>query len=255
MNATVIEAVGEGVAGSAGPMLPTPAAAEAVRLLHAVPWLPFGIHLTLTRDSPGHRWAPLTPAARIPSPVDEEGLLFWHARAAQLLAQARLEEVERELRAQVDAVARSGLTPTHLDWHALADGGRPDVLVLTVELAREYGLAARVWPADGRRRARRRGLPVVDHDFVDSFALDPATKPDRLLQLFRSLRAGLGEWAVHPAVGEGPRCGRPRLGGPTLRPRLPALLDHPAGRRGGHRRHRPPRPAAGLEGGARLVRV
>ena len=139
VNAAVIEAVRKGVAGSAGLMLPTPATAEAVRLLHAVPWLPFGIHLTLTRDSPGHRWAPLIPAARIPSPVDEEGLLFPHARAAQLLAQARLEDVERDLRVQVDAVARSGLTPTHLDWHALADGGRPDVLALTVELAREYG--------------------------------------------------------------------------------------------------------------------
>ena len=204
VNAAVVEAVQDGVAGSASLMLPTPAAAEAMRLLHAVPSLPFGIHLTLTRDGPAHRWAPLTPAARIPSLVDEEGLLFPHARAAQLLAQARLEDVERELRAQVDAVAGSGLTPTHLDWHALADGGRPDVLALTVELAREYGLAARVWLADGRRRARRRGLPVVDHDFLDSFTLDPATKPDRCVRLLRSLPAGLSEWAVHPAVGEGP---------------------------------------------------
>lgn len=204
VNTGVVEAVREGVAGSASLMVPTPAAAEAMRLLHAVPSLPFGIHLTLTRDGPSHRWPPVTPAARIPSLVDEEGLLFTHARAPRLLAQARLEDVERELRAQVDAVAAGGLTPTHLDWHALADGGRPDVLALTVDLAREYGLAARVWLADNRRRARRRGLPVVDHDFLDSFALDPAGKPDRYVQLLRSLPAGLSEWAVHPAVGVGP---------------------------------------------------
>lgn len=203
VNTAVLEAVQEGVAGSASLMLPTPAAAQAMRLLHRARTVSFGIHLTLTRDGPGHRWAPLAPAGRVPSLVDEDGLLFTHARAPELLSRARLEDVERELRAQVDAVARSGLTPTHLDWHALADGGRPDVLALTVDLAREHGLAARVWLEEGRRRARQRGLPVVDHDFLDSFALDVAGKTDRYVQLLRSLPAGLSEWAVHPAVDEG----------------------------------------------------
>jgi hypothetical protein len=204
VNTAVLEAVREGVAGSTSLMLPTPAAAQAIQLLHCTPAVPFGIHLTLTRDGPAHRWAPLVPAERVPSLVDEDGLLFTHARASELLSRARLEEVERELRAQIDAVARSGLTPTHLDWHALADGGRPDVLDLTIELAREHGLAARVWLEDGRRRARRRGLPVVDHDFLDSFALDVAGKTGRYVQLLRSLPAGLSEWAVHPALGGGP---------------------------------------------------
>lgn len=147
-----------------------------MHLLRRAPEVPFGIHLTLSRDGPGHGWAPIAPAGQVPSLVDEDGLLFTSAAVPQLLAQAWLEDVERELRAQIDAVARSGLAPTHSDWHVLADGGRPDVLDLTVDLARELGMAARVWLERGRRSARARGLPVVDHDFMDNFALNVAGK-------------------------------------------------------------------------------
>ena len=202
INAAVLEAVRDGVASSCSLMVTPPAAAEALRLLQATPAVPFGIHFTLTRDGPGHRWAPVASAGRVPSLVDQDGLLFTSTDAPRLLAQARLDDVERELRAQLEVVARSGLTATHLDWHVLADGGRPDILELTVHLAREHGLAARVWLEPGRRAARRRGLAVVDHDFLDSFALNVTGKADHYVRRLRSLPAGLSEWAVHPAVGE-----------------------------------------------------
>ncbi len=202
VNAAVLEAVQEGVASSASLMVPCPAAGQAMQMLSRTPSVAFGIHLTLTRDGPGHRWAPIAPAAHVPSLVDENGLLWTSAAAPQLLAQARLEDVERELRAQIDVVARSGLTPTHLDWHVLADGGRRDFLDLTMALAHEHGLAVRVWLEPGRRAARGRGLPVVDHDFLDSFVLPVAGKAERYVQALRSLPAGLSEWAVHPAMGE-----------------------------------------------------
>ena len=51
-----------------------------------------------------------------------------------------------------DDVLATGLTPTHLDWHALADGGRNDIFDLSLALAEEYQLAARVagpWPTGG----------------------------------------------------------------------------------------------------------
>jgi len=110
--------------------------------------------------------------------------------------------VEREFRAQIDAVLDRGLTPTHLDWHCLADGGRDDIFDLTVALAREYGLAVRAWLEPARRKMRGLGQPVVDHDFVDSFALDLDGKSARYAQLLRELPAGLSEWAVHPGLGD-----------------------------------------------------
>jgi predicted glycoside hydrolase/deacetylase ChbG (UPF0249 family) len=98
-------------------------------------------------------------------------------------------------------VVDAGLTPTHLDWHCLADGGRDDIFDLTLSLAEEYGLAVRAWLEPGRRKLRRRGLPVVDHEFLDSFRLDVDGKSDRYAELLRELPVGLSEWAVHPGLG------------------------------------------------------
>jgi chitin disaccharide deacetylase len=84
-------------------------------------------------------------------------------------------------------VLAAGPAPTQLDWHALAGGGRDDIFAVGMRLADEYGLAAQVWLEPGRREARRRGLPVVDHDFLDSFSLDMATKRDRYLQLLHAM--------------------------------------------------------------------
>jgi hypothetical protein len=95
------------------------------------------------------RWGPMTPKEKVPSLLDGTGALVTPGEAAQLLARARHDEVELEFRAQIDAVVNARLTPTHLDFHCLADGGREDILDLTVALASEYGLAVRVWLAAG----------------------------------------------------------------------------------------------------------
>jgi predicted glycoside hydrolase/deacetylase ChbG (UPF0249 family) len=109
--------------------------------------------------------------------------------------------VERELRAQINVAVDAGLSPTHLDWHCLADGGRADIFELGLALADEYGLAARVWLDDGRQIARARGKPVIDHPFLDSFSVDVGGKAQTYECLLRALPPGLSEWAVHPALG------------------------------------------------------
>lgn len=202
INVAVIDSIEHGIASSCSLMVPCPWASHAMRLLRQRPRIPFGIHLTLVCDSARYRWGPLTPKEKVPSLLDGTGALFTPVEAAQLLDRARLDEVELEFRAQIDAVvANAELTPTHLDFHCLADGGREDILDLTVALACEYGLAVRVWLDPGRRKLRRRGLPVIDQPFLDSFALDVDGKSARYPQLLRELPVGLSEWAVHPGLG------------------------------------------------------
>jgi predicted glycoside hydrolase/deacetylase ChbG (UPF0249 family) len=204
VNAAVVRSITDGIAASCSLMPPCPAAPEAMRLLRTHPEIPFGIHLTLVRDSTVHRWGPLAAKAEIPSLLDEAGELFTDDRRAELLARATVDDVERELRAQIDEVVDAGLTPTHLDWHCLADGGRADLGDLTTALAREYGLAARVWLDPARTALRRQGLPALDHPFLDSFGLDVDGKAERYARLLRGLPAGLSEWAVHPSTGGDP---------------------------------------------------
>ncbi|MFD8460177.1 polysaccharide deacetylase family protein [Streptomyces antimycoticus] len=203
INAAVIESIEEGIASSCSLMVPCPAAAQAMELLSRRPRIPFGIHLTLVCEMPEHRWGPIAARDRVPSLLDPAGELFppTPAERAALLGRARLEEIELEFRAQIDAVADAGLAPTQLDFHCLADGGRDDILDLTVGLAAEYGLAVRVWLEPARRRMRHRGLPVIDNDFLDSFSLALEGKAARYVRMLRDLPAGLNEWAVHPSVG------------------------------------------------------
>ena len=204
VNTAVVESIETGIASSCSLMVPCPAAAHAMRLLRKRPHIPFGIHLTLIRDATEYRWGPTAEKARVSSLLDpdtNELYIDTPAQRAILLAKATLSDVERELRQQINAVFDAGLAPTHLDWHCLADGGRADIFDLSMALAKEYGLAARVWLDDGRRKAREQGKPVVDKSFLDSYAISLDDKAATYERMLRDLPAGLSEWAVHPAQG------------------------------------------------------
>src|SRR5262245_52167366 len=127
VNEAVMRAIDGGVVTSTSLMAPWPAAAHAMELLTDRPDVSFGVHLTVICDMPDYRWAPLTPAAVVPSLVDESGRFLHLDRMAELLDRARLDELEREFRTQIEAVLSASLVPDHLDWHCLHDGGRPDI--------------------------------------------------------------------------------------------------------------------------------
>ncbi|WP_327675630.1 polysaccharide deacetylase family protein [Kitasatospora sp. NBC_00458] len=232
VNLAVVDAVEHGIAASASLMTVCPATRHALRLLRERPELPFGIHLTLVCDagSPRRRWGPLCPAAAVPSLVDPAGR-FLPADPdgrARLLARARPADVEREFRAQIEAATGTGLHPTHLDFHCLADAGRPDLLDVALALGAEYGLAVRVWLPPALDRLRRRGLPVIDHPFLDSFAVPLDDKPAHYARLLAALPPGLTEWAVHPGLGT--PGSRPDDGGRRVRRSDHAFLVSPRAR-------------------------
>jgi chitin disaccharide deacetylase len=203
VNAAILRTLTEGVVRSTTLMAPCPWALHAMRLVREHPDIACGVHLTVVSEYPDYRWGPLRPRGQVPSLLDESGFFYSNDRQAELLARARLGDLEVEFRAQIEAVLAGGLQPTHLDWHCLYDGGRDDVFDLTVGLAREYGLALRVFDAARSERLRRRGLPAVEHGVVDSTRLATAGKTDRFVRMLRELPAGLSEWAVHPGLGTG----------------------------------------------------
>jgi chitin disaccharide deacetylase len=201
VNEAVLRALTEGVVRSASVMAPCPWGLDALRLLREHPEVAFGVHLTVVCDFADFRWGPLASRDKVPSLVDETGSFYSIERITALLARAKLDELEVEFRAQVEAVLAAGLRPTHLDWHCLRDGGRPDVFDLSLGLAREYGLALRVFDHARIERLQSQGLPTNDHEMVDSTRLETAGKTARYLQMLRELPVGLSEWAVHPALG------------------------------------------------------
>ena len=110
-----IEAVLErGAARSLSVMMPCPWVPEMVRYIKAHPGTDAGLHLTLTSEWHDYRWAPLAGAA-VPGLIDSEGAL-WSA-VSSVVGHATADEVDREIRAQLDRAERMGFHPTHLDSH------------------------------------------------------------------------------------------------------------------------------------------
>jgi chitin disaccharide deacetylase len=200
INAGIFGAMKDGLARSTSLMVPCPWALHAMQLLRENPELSFGVHLTAICDMAIYRWTPLAPKDKVPSLIDDTGYFYSLDRMAKLLEVAKLNEVELEFRLQIETALAAGLKPTHLDWHCLHNGGRDDILDLTMGLAKEYRLALRISGHPLIETLLAEGRPVNEHEMVDSYDIDPTTKPAQYAQMLRSLPAGLSEWAVHPAL-------------------------------------------------------
>lgn len=200
VNAAVMRALPEGILRSTTLMVPCPWALHAMHFLTAHPEFSFGVHLTALSDWVDYRWGPVTPREKVPSLVDNNGTFYNFEQMPKFLAQVDLGQLEMEFRAQIEVVLAAGLQPTHLDWHALRISGREDIFDVLLRLAKEYGLALRVYGRSIIEKVQSEGLPTNDYDFLDSYGFDPATKSADYTRLLRELPAGLSEWAVHPGL-------------------------------------------------------
>ncbi|HEY0592401.1 MAG TPA: ChbG/HpnK family deacetylase [Thermoanaerobaculia bacterium] len=131
---------------------------HAVETLRSVPRLAVGVHLALVEERP------LSDPARIPSLVGSGGRFhrnFGTFSRRWFTGRIDLAEVRRELRAQVDAVAGTGLPIEHLNSHQHLHA-LPRLFELVLDLAREFSIPWVRVPLDpgtgGARGARRAGL-------------------------------------------------------------------------------------------------
>jgi predicted glycoside hydrolase/deacetylase ChbG (UPF0249 family) len=205
VNEAIIGVLKNGVARSATLMVPCPWALHAMHFLADHPEIPFGVHLTAISEWADYRWGPVTAGEKVPSLLDKglpgQGRYFYDFQhMPELLAQVRLDQLEMEFRAQIKVVLTAGLRPTHLDWHALRIGGRPDIFDVMLRLAREYGLALRVASKSWIEKLQSQGFPTIDFNFLDSYLVDPVDKAARFTELLHELPVGLSEWAVHPGL-------------------------------------------------------
>jgi predicted glycoside hydrolase/deacetylase ChbG (UPF0249 family) len=201
INEATLRTLKEGVVRSTTLMAPCPWALHAMQLLGDNPDIAFGVHLTIICDLVNYTYGPLTPREKVPSLIDEAGSFYSSERILEFLALAKLDELEAEFRAQIEAVLSARFKPTHLDWHCLHSGGRADIFDMTLGLAKEYGLAVRVAQRPLNETVQSQGLPTADYDLLDSFRVDMVDKSARYAQMLRDLPIGLSEWAVHPSLG------------------------------------------------------
>lgn len=114
-NQGAIKAIKEGVANSLSVMMPCGWVPGFVNYLKQNPDLDAGLHLTLTSEWKDYRWGPLAGKNQVKGLVDQEGAL-WKS-VGDVVKNASPDEVEKEIRAQLDRARTMGFTPTHLDSH------------------------------------------------------------------------------------------------------------------------------------------
>ncbi len=191
-NVACIRAYREGIVRSVEVMVPCPWFDEAVEMLNANPGLDVGVHLTLTSEWDTCRWGPIT---RAPSLVDAGGNFFpmtgprkgFPPGSSFLEAGAKPDEVEAELRAQIELAVKRIRNVTHLSCHMGTATSTPELRALVDRLAREYKLRARIPGA--KRAGSFGGSHTTAHQ-----------KEAALVKILERLQPGLYMFVEHPGL-------------------------------------------------------
>jgi predicted glycoside hydrolase/deacetylase ChbG (UPF0249 family) len=211
-NQGAIQSVEKGVATSWAVMMPCSWVSEIGHYLLDHPHVDSGLHLTLTSEWKSYRWGPLAGKAAVPGLVDNEGCL-WRS-VPQVLASATADEIELEIRAQIDRAKTLNIPITHLDSHMgtlfahpayferyVKVGIEEQIPILiagghltyakqengdAVEALKPY--VAKVWGA---------GLPVIDDLHTNTYGWPTDEKPERLATLLKALKPGITEILFH----------------------------------------------------------
>jgi predicted glycoside hydrolase/deacetylase ChbG (UPF0249 family) len=138
VNVASFDALDKGAISSASVMIPTPWIAEVAAYARTHPNADLGLHLTLTAEWETYKWGSVESKDRVPSLLDSVGT--FPSETAPVAARAKPEEVERELRAQIDRALALGIRPTHVDSHMGALFTTPELIATYVKVARAYRL-------------------------------------------------------------------------------------------------------------------
>jgi len=132
------DALEKGAVSSASVMVPTPWITEVGAWARAHPDRDLGIHLTLTSEWDTYRWGTVESKDKVPSLLDSLGTL--PSEDGPVATKAKPEEVEREIRAQIDRALALGIHPTHVDSHMGSLFTTPALASVYAKVARDYHL-------------------------------------------------------------------------------------------------------------------
>jgi len=211
-NLGAIESLEKGIVTSVSIMMPCPWVPEIIRYVKEHPQVDAGLHLTLNSEWNLYRWGPVAGKPAVPGLCDPDGYL-WHP-TQETARHGTPDEVEREIRAQIEKAEAMGLHPTHIDTHmgALAAtseffdryvkvGIEKQIPVLAIGGHRSFARVEnpmavkqleerikRIWDA---------GLPVIDDLHTASYEWKEGPKSGQFIAMLKNLKPGVTMVIVH----------------------------------------------------------
>ncbi len=222
INRAIIEANTRGILTSAILMANMPAFDEAVRLAKQNPTLGVGLHFNITQG------LPVANASTVGSLLNARGEFLGTSTALLhrwLTGKLRVQEIEIELRAQIEKVLQAGLRLTHIDSHKHSHALPPvcEAIVTTID---DYGIKAVRLPRERWRFPRHNFSVKLLKQSLGALGLNQlcrinATKLNRktadaffgvsqtgfwskkwLLELIQRLPEGVSELMSHPGYDD-----------------------------------------------------
>ena len=157
-NLGCIESYQNGIMQSVELMVPCPWFPKAVKMLKENPGLDVGIHLVMTSEWDNIKWGPLTDA---PSISDEDGYFYPMVRkradfppnSSVQEADWDIEEIEREIRAQIELGLKYVPWATHAGFHMGASRLDEKIGAVVTRLIKDYNLDIDMEPYNFKRFA------------------------------------------------------------------------------------------------------
>lgn len=211
-NMGTIEAMEKGVATSTSVMFPCPWVVEIARYAKEHPDMDLGIHATLTSEWNVYRWGPVAGKKAVPGLTDDEGCLW--RKPEDVVKHATPDEVEAELRAQLDRCLTLGLKPTHIDTHMGTVYDSPAFLERYIKVGAENGIPVMVPGGHayflsiespeltgGVRELGEKvwalGLPVLDDLHTGYGCKAPTDKKAQIIEFLKTVKPGVTQFIVH----------------------------------------------------------
>ena len=131
-------ALTKGVSTSVSVMMPCPWVPGFIAFLKKHPEIDAGIHLTLTSEWDSYRWGPVSIRKIGSGLIDSCGYLW--PSVAEVVKHASADEIEMEMKAQLEKARSMGFNPTHLDTHMGTVFGSPEFITRYIGLGLKYNI-------------------------------------------------------------------------------------------------------------------
>jgi chitin disaccharide deacetylase len=141
-NVALMQSYLEGIETSIEVIVPSPWFPEAVKMLRQNPKVDVGIHIALTSEWDNVKYRPVS---NCPSLTDSNGYFFPfiypnknYKRQALLENNPKIEDIEKEIRAQIELGIKMIPRVSHISAHMGCYSMKPEVKALAKRLAVEY---------------------------------------------------------------------------------------------------------------------
>lgn len=209
------KALNEGIVTSTSTMMPTPWVPGWLAYLAKNPQVDNGLHLTLTSEWDDYRWGPVAGKPAVPTLVDKQGCLW--DNVGLVVEHGSPDDVEREIRAQIDKALEMGLPVTHMDSHMGTLFSNLEFFKRYVKVGIEYKIPMLITGPNGPLMAKfegdlaqtltaeglpekvwASGLPVLDDATGQSYSWKTFDEKKKMFtEIIKELKPGVTEIIVH----------------------------------------------------------